>query len=283
MNIYLECIHCLIRQTLELITRTDKSISAQKEMMREALAALSELDYSQSPPKMMHTIHRLIARKVGDFDPYQKEKEEMNRQALQLYPRLKSMVEESSHPWETGLRLAIAGNIIDLAAKNSVELEDIDKSIQESLTLPLPLKAAHHLKTAVDEADSILYLGDNAGEIVFDKLFIEQMPYEKICFAVRGKPILNDAVMKDAVDAGMTEMVEVIDNGTDVPGTILEECSPEFVRRFNQADLIISKGQGNYETLNQARNKIFHIFKVKCPIVAVDIGIEAGSLAVIWN
>ena len=131
---------------------------------------------------------------------------------------------------------------------------------------------------AVFRADNILYLADNAGEIVFDRLLIELLPLEKITVAVRGFPTINDATMHDAETAGITKLVRVIDNGSDVPGTILDKCSEAFRYSFDRADLVISKGQGNYETLSEVDKDIFFLLKVKCPIIAKKISCPVGSL-----
>ena len=133
------------------------------------------------------------------------------------------------------------------------------------------------------EAKDILYLGDNAGEIVFDRLFIEQMPHEKVTYVVRGEPIINDVTIEDAREVDMFDLVDVIDNGSDAPGTILETCSHEFQQRFASSDLVIAKGQGNYETLSDVNKRIFFLLQVKCPVIAKDIGFEVGSFIVKAN
>ena len=149
--------------------------------------------------------------------------------------------------------------------------------------LSADLSSSHteELRTAINNAKQILYLGDNAGEIVFDKLFIEHLPKEKIIFAVRGKPVINDATMKDAEDIGLTDILKVIDNGSGYPGTVLQSCSEEFQEVFNGADLIISKGQGNYETLSENRQNIFFLLKIKCDIVARDLNGNVGDFVVL--
>ncbi|HMB00704.1 MAG TPA: ARMT1-like domain-containing protein, partial [Spirochaetota bacterium] len=132
-------------------------------------------------------------------------------------------------------------------------------------------------RRAVEEADKILYLMDNAGEIVFDKLLLEQLPLTKITAAVRGAPVINDAVMSDAEEVGICDMVNVIDNGSDAPGTVLEECSSAFTEYFNNADLIIAKGQGNYESLSDTDVNIIFLFQVKCNLVAEQTGLPTGT------
>ena len=146
------------------------------------------------------------------------------------------------------MRLAIAGNIMDLAVKTNLGEDEVLASFDDCLAAPLDCHIDEFAR-AVEKADDILYLTDNAGEIVFDRLLVEQLPRKKVTMAVRGKPVINDATMEDAEYTGLTKVVKIIDNGSDAPGTILSDCSRDFRRHFEQADLIISKGQGNYETL----------------------------------
>ena len=133
---------------------------------------------------------------------------------------------------------------------------------------------------SLSSAQSILYLGDNTGEIVFDQLLIQQLPMDRVTFVVRGKPIINDATMTDAVNTGMTNLVKVIDNGDDAPGTVLEACSDRFKRVYQDADIVIAKGQGNYETLSNSDKKIFFLLKAKCAVVAEHIGCNVGDSVV---
>ncbi len=145
----------------------------------------------------------------------------------------------------------------------------------------IDLSSVEALKIKAESASRILYLGDNAGEIVLDRLLVEQLPTEKVTFAVRGAPIINDATLEDAIAGGITELVDVMDNGSDMPGTILESCSEAFRKLFAQADIVIAKGQGNYETLSDADGHIFFLLKAKCPVIAKDIGCEVGDLVIL--
>jgi hypothetical protein len=195
-----------------------------------------------------------------------------------MYPELKQRIETSTDPLETANRLAIAGNVIDFGVNSTIESSQVERTIAESLTDPFDRESLEMFKHAVSQAEEILYLGDNAGEIVFDRLLIEQLPREKITFVVKGGPILNDAVIEDAQIVGLMDMVDVIDNGSDAPGTILESCSETFRRRFDRSDLIIAKGQGNYETLSDVDKNIFFLVRPKCSVLAQHLGREIGSL-----
>lgn len=278
MRTYFDCIPCFVRQVLDSVRMTTDDEQIQEKVLREALYLGSKMDLSQSPPAMAQKIHRFIREITGVKDPYLEVKNRFNKLGLQMYPELKQQVETSADPLETAVRLAIAGNIIDFGVNSVVEQSQVEKAIAESLTEPLDMEAMEEFRDATSQAEDILYLGDNAGEIVFDRLLIEQLPYEKITFAVKGGPILNDATIEDAQVVGLTDIVNVIDNGSDAPGTILESCSEAFRRRFDKSDLIIAKGQGNFETLCDVDKNLFFMLKPKCVVLARHLGCEIGSL-----
>jgi uncharacterized protein with ATP-grasp and redox domains len=174
------------------------------------------------------------------------------------------------------VRLAIAGNVIDLGADGGMTEDEARRELESAAARPL-CGDLDRLEREVSTAERILFLADNAGEIVFDRLLIEQLPPDRVTAAVRGRPVINDATLEDAWKAGLHEVALVIDNGSDAPGTVLEECSPAFRRCFEQADVIIAKGQGNYETLSDRPEKIHFLFRVKCPVIASRTGAEVGT------
>ena len=277
MKTYFECIPCLLRQTLEAARLTTDDETIHEQVLRKVLRAVSEMNLQKSPPFMAQRIHRLIRQMTGNNDPYRDIKDRFNYFALELYPELKERIEWSREPLDTAVRLAIAGNIIDSGINYHIDETQVHNAIEHALTAPLA-GDTEEFRKAVSEAKDILYLADNAGEILFDRLLIEQMPLEKITLVVKGGPVINDACLVDAQVTGITDLVEVIDNGSDAPGTILAECSEGFKRRFENADLIIAKGQGNYETLSDVKKNIFFVLKAKCPVIAKHIGCEVGSL-----
>ena len=223
----------------------------------------------------------MIRELIGNNDPYRELKQRSNRSALRTCDELKEIVRTSEDPLETAVKLAIAGNIIDLGVKTSIKESEIERIISDSLITDFDGRQIEDFRNAVNQAKQILYLADNAGEIVFDRLLIEQLPAEKVTLVVKGKPVINDATIEDAEFVGLTEIVEVIDNGSDAPGTILEGCSQTFRNRFAKADLIIAKGQGNYETLSDVKKNIFFILKAKCHVIARDLGCEVGEMILI--
>jgi len=271
-----DCLPCFVRQSLDAVRLVTPDDRIHEMVMRKVLGAVSTMDFKQSPPVMGQYIHRLIREVSGCKDPYLSLKEKYNQYALSLYPEMKDKIENASDKLETAIRLAIAGNIIDFGADFKVDSSVINRTIMSSLTDRLT-GDIHSLNKSIFSAEKILYLGDNAGEIVFDRLLIEQLPFHKIIFAVRGMPILNDATMDDAVQTGLTGLVRVIHNGSDAPGTVLEGCSLDFCDIFDQADLVIAKGQGNFETLSGVDKNIIFLLKAKCPVIANHIGCETGA------
>ncbi len=281
MNTHLDCIPCLLKQALHAARLATKVEKIHAAVIHSVLKEMIVIDPCLPPPAIATRIYGIIRKITGMEDPYREDKEAWNSFVLQLYPRLKSLIVHSPKPFETALRLAIAGNIIDFGPRSHISEEDVHNTIIQAFTRKVA-GDINEFASAITSARKILYIGDNAGEIVFDRLFIEQLPQGKIIFSVRGAPVINDATMADAEAVGMTKIVAVIDNGTDAPGTIVEKCSEDFRRHLAEADLVIAKGQGNYESLSGmdlVAGKIYFIFMVKCRVVAKHIGLDIGSLA----
>jgi len=276
MKTSLDCIPCFVRQTLEAVRIVSNDPAVHERILRDVLRWTAELDLNDSPPVLAQRIHRRIREITGVADPYRAAKDHWNQTALRLLPDLEAMVKDAADPLAMAVRLAIAGNIIDLGVNGSVTETDLHRAIRQALDEPFTgeLEA---FRAAVARAGNILYLADNAGEIVFDRLLLQQLAPARITVAVRGAPILNDVTLTDARAAGLDQLFPIIDNGSDAPGTILTDCSAEFRQRFDSADLIVAKGQGNFETLNDTPHDIFFLFKAKCPVVARHVGVPVGT------
>jgi hypothetical protein len=278
MKVYLDCFPCFIRQALDACRMITDDTYVHQSVVRKVLEKLIQLDMTETPPAIAQHTHRLIKEITEQSDPYYQKKKEFNEVALGMYPKAKRIVKDSEDSIYTAVRLAIGGNIIDFGVSGVLEQKAVKEAIENSLTDEFDSSRLEDFKNAVEQAENILYLGDNAGEIVFDKLLIEFLPYNKITFAVRGEPIINDITFDDAREVGLTEMVKVIDNGSDAPGTILDDCSDEFLEYFRKSDLVIAKGQGNYETLSGVDKDIFFILKAKCPMISHHIGCPVGEM-----
>jgi len=272
-----DCIPCFVRQALDAVRLVTDDEAVHIQLLRDVLRDVSEMDMRLPPPAVGQQIHRLIRDLTGNNDPYRELKDRFNQLALNMYPKLSALVENSGNPMETAVRLGIAGNVIDFGVNSHVGEARVHEAVERALVQPLD-GDVEAFSQAVANGKEVLYLADNAGEIVFDRLLIERIPPEKLTVVVKGSPVINDATMVDAEIAGITELFEVIDNGSDAPATILADCSRAFRERFHKADLVIAKGQGNYETLSDADKSIFFMLMVKCPVIAGDLGCKVGSL-----
>jgi damage-control phosphatase, subfamily I len=279
MQTQLDCLPCFMRQALEAARQVTDDEEVQRAVMHRVCHALQLVDVRRSPPAMAQQIHRIIRAVVGD-DPFRKLKVRMNRLGVRLREQLRSRVEQSPDPFEAGVRVAIAANCIDFGARSDVTPRRVTREIMAAFEIPLH-GSAEALRLAANRARSILYLADNAGEIALDGLLIEQLPRGAVTVAVRGRPVINDATLEDAQAVGLPDWVNLIDNGSDAPGTLLSDCARPFRNAFAQADLIISKGQGNYESLAGTHARPIHFLLVpKCPLVAQHLGAPEGVLVV---
>lgn len=279
MKTALECVPCFARQAAEVVELCALEKPERERLLRLLLREIAAADWNVMPVAISRIIHNIVKRETGQHDPYRRVKEQMNSAALALLPAMAEAARRHSNPREAAARLAIAGNLLDSGAQTRLEAAELEGHLSSIWDAPLA-GSADALFRAADSASRILYLADNAGEIVFDRLLIEALPKEKITVAVRGMPVINDATMEDARTAGLPEMVPVISNGSNTPGTIYDECSEEFRRCFDASDLIVAKGQGNYETLSDTKKKIFFLLTVKCPMVAAALGAPVGTMVI---
>ncbi len=277
MRTFFDCVPCLIRQTLDSVRSTTDDEQTQESILRGVLKDLAVMDFQRPPAAMAQAIHRRIRETTGRPDPHADVKRRLNDAALKLYPVFARRIEQSDDPLELAARLAIAGNVMDLGVKSDLREDEMIAEIDACLATPLDANKVAEFARAIEEAENILYLTDNSGEIVFDRLLMERIPREKLTVAVRGAPIINDATIEDAEYVRLGEVARVIDNGSDSPGTIIDDCSVALRRCFERADLIIAKGQGNYETLVESPRPIFFLLRIKCPVIARDLNLPVGT------
>lgn len=272
----LQCLPCILQQAIHTAGMVTDDPAVHERVMREMLIIAAEMPLDRQPPVLAQVIQRKLAEYTGVADPYTDIKKQFNALALRILPDLRREIDQAEDAFTAAVRYAIAGNVIDFGIGGGLSEQQAEDAIHGALNEPF-----HHdlegLRTAIDQAARILYLADNAGEIVLDRLLIERLPLDRLTIAVRGKPVFNDALMEDAETAGLHELAPVIDNGSDAPGTILDDCRPEFRALFDNADLIIAKGQGNFETLCDEPRNIFFLFKIKCPVVARHTGQLQGA------
>lgn len=285
MRTHPECIPCFVRQALETARLVSDDPSLHERALREVCRLAADWDTGRPPPAMARRIHDLMTDMSGEDDPYREAKSRFNAFILSLLPRLRGMVESSPEPFETALRLAVAGNIIDFGVNGSLTEAEVEEAVEEALHARLDPGVILHLRQALRGASRLLYVGDNAGEVVFDRLFIEEIrrlnPELAITFVTRGGPILNDITSEDALTAGIDRFAAVIDNGDNAPGCIPADCSDGFRQALAGSDLVISKGQGNFETLDELEQEIFFLLRAKCAVIARELGVGLGALNVV--
>ena len=287
MKTYLDCIPCFFKQALEAGRLAGADDETLKKILDEVSSLMPGFALSSSPPEMGRVIYRIVKQITADDDPFKEIKDKSNQLALELSPSLEQKIESSENKLLTAVELAIAGNVIDYGVKNSLKIEQelkhfLNGNFDIHLEYNKPIFAYQEFRQALNRAGMILYLADNAGETVFDRILIEQIKKipkkSEIIYAVKDKPIINDALKEDATICGIDKIARVISSGCDSPGIILDLCSSEFIKIFKEADLIISKGQGNFEALSEEDKPIYFLFRAKCPVIARDLGCEVGDV-----
>ena len=280
-----ECLPCFARQALQVARVAGCSPAQQMSVVKKVSAIIAGLDMQLDPPANAEFVYRAIAEITGNEDPYRLLKTESNDQALKIIPTLQQQIQGAGGKLATIVRFTIAGNCIDYGAFASV---DIFGALEACQNNPLAVDHTAHLQERIDslaKGAEVLYLADNSGEIVYDRLLVQYL-FErglKITLAVKDGPIINDALLEDALTAGLDRFARIISNGSRCPGTVLPRCSEEFRRIFATADLVISKGQGNFESLSEESREIFFLLMIKCGVAAKHIaeltGIDAEYLS----
>ena len=287
VKLRLDCVVCIARQALKAARLASRDEGIHEAVLREVLKRLSKVEWSGTPPHLVRRVNaaEIIEALTGVSDPYKELKKESNDEALSLLDYVKELISASKDPLRAAVKVAIAGNIIDFAA---VEKYDLKETIKKVLHQKPRIDDYRELRNGVLEADTLLYFADNAGEIVFDKVLIEEMisfrgrPFRKITFVVKGSPIINDATLEDALYVGLDKIPNISFNKVagGSKGSGPERSSREVLSWIEDHDLVISKGQGNYEDLSEFNN-IFFLLMVKCPVVAEDIGAEVGDIVIL--
>jgi uncharacterized protein with ATP-grasp and redox domains len=277
MRTYLDCYPCLIQQTLTSIYAAGVSEGQQFAVLKQVFSVMESVPPGLTPPEIGNRLQSVVRQHGGIVDPYRDAKARSTTDALGMYPQLKELVSESEDPLDTAIRLSIAGNIIDLAFHQ--DYGDLWSTVERVLKLPFAIDATSELRSDLNSVEWALFLADNAGETVFDRVLIELL-HVPVVYAVKEQPVVNDAIWDDAVAAGLDGCSQLTSTGGGGPGTILDQCSLEFRQLFAKAPLVIAKGQANYETLSEAGCRVYCLLQIKCPVIGRDIGAPVGSIVV---
>ncbi len=280
MRTYLDCLPCLMSQALRAARAATDDEEIQRHVVNAVAGLIPKLSLGLKPPEIAQRVYRLINQITGKRDPFHQAKVEANNTALSFWPHLMQLIERSADRLLTACRLAIFANSLDFGP--NFDHGGIETVIDEATVCSLPLAVNNYeqFRSCLENGRSLLYLGDNAGEIAFDRLLIEEIirvEELEIYFAVREKPVINDVTVEDALAVGMDRVALVVSNGSDAPATILPQCSAELRRLFRSADIIIAKGQGNYESLEAESGNVFFLLRAKCPPIAELLGVSVGD------
>ncbi len=239
--------------------------------MNKVLREVAEIEYHRTAPFLVARVMRVLKKETGKDDFYYEEKNLFNKKLLSMEKQIEDMLDNSKDRSVSALKIALAGNIVDFGAFDEISFELVKEIINKTLESDFDEELYKKLKDELSKGKTLLYIGDNTGEIVFDKIFIKEIkknyPDVEIYFAVRGMPVLNDVTEEDAYYVGLDKYANILSNGTDLPGTDLLEVSDEFKEIFNKADIIISKGQGNFESLPGSGKNIYYLFLCKCKLM----------------
>ncbi|HHH80977.1 MAG TPA: DUF89 family protein [candidate division Zixibacteria bacterium] len=284
MKTYPECIPCMFEQLLRSARLADLTEEKTFDVIRSFSKKLAYSSFSLSPPEIAVQLYREIKRLSKNDDPFRAVKRENINKALALFDEMRKLIAESADKLDFALRVAAVGNIVDFGALKSFE---ISREMLDNLEINKLHWEIDELREDLRKSSILLIIGDNAGEAVFDRALIEAITrlysIQKVYYAVRGAPVINDVTFDDATYAGVDSVAEIITTGSDVPGIVLNECSVQFVELFRTADVVISKGQGNFETLHGCERKVYFLLKVKCGVVAKITNAGIGDILLFSN
>lgn len=280
MRMHDKCLPCVVNQAIKVANIT--GIDNKEELLREVFTYLGKMDYEATTPEIIGEIFSMINRHTNNPDPYKETRNYYNALFLKLLPEFEKKIEQAEDSFQLAMRYAIVGNIIDFNPIHNTLLEDIFDCFEKMEQFDLAIDDSHTLMEDISNAKILLYLGDNCGEICMDKILLKKIkelnPNVKLLFGVRGKPVVNDSIAEDAYAVGIDDYAEIIDNGDGSLGTVLNRTSSEFKKVYEEADVVIAKGQANYECLSEENKNIYFLLMTKCDVIANDIDVEEKKM-----
>ncbi|NRT72857.1 damage-control phosphatase ARMT1 family protein [Clostridium beijerinckii] len=285
MKIHDKCLPCMVNQVIKVANIT--GVNNKEELLKEVFTYLSKMDFEATTPEIIGEIFGMIKEHTNNPDPYKETRNYYNTLFLKLLPEFEKKIEQAEDSFQLAVRYAIVGNIIDFNPIHNTLLEDIFDYFEKMEQLELAIDDSRELAEDILNSKTLLYLGDNCGEICMDKILLRKIkelnPNVKIFFGVRGKPVVNDSIAEDAYAVGIDEYAEVIDNGDGSLGTVLKRTSREFKEVYKKADVVIAKGQANYECLSEEKKKIYFLLMTKCDVIANNIGAPEKKMICMKN
>lgn len=281
-----KCLPCLVNQVIKVADIT--KAKNREQILHEVFAYLSKVDFNKTNPEISGETFRILKKHLKNEDPYLEVRNYYNDLLMKLSKTYEEKIIASEDSFYQAMKYAVIGNIIDFNPIHNSTMEEIMDFINQADGLGFQINDMNQLKQEIKNAQSILYLGDNCGEICFDKVFIKEIkkynPDVNVYFGVRGEPVINDSIETDAYAVGMDEYASIVSNGDGSLGTVLERTSEAFQSIFEQADVIIAKGQANYECLSECEKVgIYFLLMTKCEVIADDVGVPVKSLICMKN
>jgi len=274
----MDCVPCSLKQALRIGREAGASEAQVEQILRLAMHRMNAIDWKTAPSEISTVAVRAVNDVLGVKDPYSDQKKHYNQLALSIEPELQEMVDRSDDPLHTALLLAVAGNIIDLGILTEIDVEGTIRSV-------LSKGFAHNdygiFTDLLDKAGTVLYIGDNAGEIVFDKLVLRLLGDKQVTFVVKAGPVINDACMEDAEATGIPDLANVITTGSDRLGAPPAFCGEEFNTALKSADIVVAKGQANFESIPPQSN-LFYLLTAKCGAIADALGVKEREVVLRW-
>jgi len=275
-----DCLPCVLRQVLAAVGRVSADEWFRARAAAMMMKRIAELDLERTPAELTHDALTQLRSVIGARDPFAEDKRTYNSTMLAVLPQLRRLVKSSERALRLAAKLAVAGNVIDLGILSEF---DVQAELRTAVERPLAVDHTTELETALKSASTVMYVLDNAGEAAVDRLFIEQMQGLDVTCVVRRSPVLNDATRADAEEVGLDKLSTLVDPGADMLGVVPALSSPEFRKLFREADVVIAKGQANYETLDECERGVFFLLKARGPVVADALGIPEGQAAVLFK
>ncbi|MFA9465722.1 MAG: DUF89 domain-containing protein [Velocimicrobium sp.] len=274
MELFFDCLPCMLKQALEAARKTTNDVQIHDKIVYETINLMTNYKKYRNSPDIAREIHRIVKEQTGIKDPYSEIKEKDLEAAKLVYPYLKDFIKSKENSLYWALKIAATGNNIDAAVYSDV---DVKKCIEKELEKEFSICDIDIMEKKLQTASNILIIGDNTGETIFDKVMIESFPNITITYGVRSEAIINDVTKKDAIASGLDQVSKIVSTGCSAPGAILEDCSNEFIDIYNKSDIIISKGQGNYEALSEERGNMFFLLKAKCPMISQRLHVNLNE------
>ncbi|MGC8737705.1 MAG: damage-control phosphatase ARMT1 family protein [Candidatus Hydrogenedens sp.] len=281
MKSTVECLECFMRQAYRSAVLATNDIEIRRQILVKVGEELGKMDLSHSPAELSLIIYQITNQLSRNPDPYAEQKKMQNDLALSIENELRQIRTQSQYPLLTALQLSAAGNIIDLGILKSDEI-DVHSAIKHAITISFAVNHFEQFVKDLQHCKELLFFLDNAGEIVFDKILIEELQkHTKVIAVAKGSPIINDACMEDVYKVKLNDVCDVISMEKGWIGAPWRQLEQPLRNKMDNADIILGKGQGNYETLDDYPGNVYLLLKAKCPVVAKHMGVNEGEIGFI--